>query len=102
MNIPAELHILGLVVMIFGVTYFAVFPRLKQKTATRLMFADLGMLGVLFAIAARTYAGSGQVFSLFGIEMVWWVFTLTTALIVEIPFFLWFCHKWGIDLSGED
>ena len=102
MILPAELHILGLVLMVFCVTYFAIFPRLKNKTVQRLMFVDLAMVGVLLAIAGSVYGDTGTRFSLLVIDVNWWIFTLVTALIVEIPFFLWFCRKWDIDLSGED
>ena len=102
MNLPAELHILGLVLMVFCVAYFAIFPKVENKTLHRLMFVDLALVGVLLAIAGSVYANTGVRFSLLVMDVNWWVFTLITAAIVEIPFFLWFCRKWGIDLSGDE
>ena len=102
MAIPAELHILGLVLMVFCVAYFAIFPRLKDKALHRLMLVDLALVCILLAMAGSVYADTGTRFSLVVIDVNWWNFTLITAVIVEVPFFLWFCRKWGIDLSGDD
>lgn len=102
MNIPAELHVLGLVLMVFCVAYFAIFPKVKDKTLHRLMLIDLALVGILLAMAGSVYVGTGTPFSLLVIYVPWWVFTLITAVIVEVPFFLWFCRTWGIDLSGDE
>jgi len=102
MTLPAELHVIGLILMMFCVAYFAIFPKLARKTPARLMIIDFAVLGVLFAIAGSVYAGRGIAFSLLVVEVNWWVFTLIMALIIEVPFFLWFCRRWNIDLSGKD
>ncbi len=102
MTLPAELHVFGLILMVYCVGYFAVFPRIENKTLQRLMMADLVLLVVLLGITGSVYANTGARFSLLVVEVKWWVFTLITAVIVEIPFALWFCRKWGIDLSGDD
>lgn len=100
--IPAELHILGLTIVFFGVAYLAIYPRLEPKTLKRMIVVDLVLIAVLICIAASVYGGMGVRFSLVLFQTNWWVFTLICAVIVETPFSLWFCRKWGIDLSGKD
>lgn len=98
---PAELHILGLIVVFFGVAYFAIYPRLEPKTLQRMMIVDVVLLAVLLLIAASVYAGNSTRFSLILFTTNWWVFTGISALIIEIPFFVWFCRKWDIDITGN-
>jgi hypothetical protein len=102
MNLPAELHIIGLVLVVMGVAYCAIYPRMQVKTIRRMMLIDLLLIGALLGIAATVYAGTGTRFSLIFFTTNWWVFTLIAAMVIETPFFIWFCRKWGIDLGGRD
>ena len=67
-----------------------------------MLVVDLVLLIVLLGIAGSVYFGAGVAFSLLLFDTNWWVFTLLTALVVEVPFFLWFCEKWGIDPTDWD
>lgn len=102
MTLPAELHIFGLVLAVMAVAYLAIYPRLEVKTLTRMIGIDLVLIAVLLGIGGSAYYGTGTRFSLILFTTNWWVFTLICALIIETPFFMWFCRKWGIDLSGKD
>jgi len=102
MILPAELHILGLIVAVFCIAYFAIYPKMRDKRLSRMMYIDLALFVVLFGIAGSVYAGTGMRFSLLVVQVNWWVFTLIAAILIEIPFFVWFCRKWGIDMTGRD
>lgn len=97
-----EVHILGLNLVFFTVCYWAIYPRMEPKTLRRMTMIDLVLIAVLLGIAGSVYMGQGVSFTLLFFETRWWVFTLVTALVVELPFFFWFCRKWGIDLNEWD
>jgi len=97
---PIELHCIGLIVVFYGVTYLLVYPRIKEKSLMALMRYDAVAMIMLLGMAWWLYAGSGLRFSLLFFQTNWFVFTLVMALLIEMPFTLWFCRKWGIDLRG--
>ena len=98
---PVELHILGLIVVFFGVAYFTIYPRMEPKNVTRMVQIDVVLFAILLLIAGSVYFGKGMRFSLILFDANWWVFTIICASLIEIPFFVWFCRKWGIDLTGN-
>ncbi|KEJ88352.1 hypothetical protein [Sulfitobacter donghicola] len=94
-----ELKVFIFAAAVIAFAYVAIYPRMTEKTLNRMMVLDLGLSAVLVVIVGLLYYGSGIRFSMVLFTVPWWVFTLLSAAIVEIPFFIWFCKKWDIDLS---
>jgi hypothetical protein len=53
-------------------------------------------------VAAGLFRGSDTPFSLILFQTNWAVFSILTMAVMEIPLFIWFCRKHGIDISGSD
>ncbi len=94
----AELKVLIFVAATLGFAYVAVYPRLKQKSLTRMMQIDLLLSVMMLACVGAVYAGTATPFSMVLFHTPWWLFTLICAAIVEAPLFWWFCKRWDIDL----
>lgn len=99
---PPELHIISLIIAILAVAYLGIYPRMEPKTLARLMRIDMALGVVTLAIAGSVYLNTGTRFSLGLFAVPWWLFTIIMAFLIELPLFLWFCRKWGIDLNDLD
>ncbi len=64
-----------------------------------MMILDLAFSLALLLVVGAVYLGTGTEFSIILFTVPWWVFTLLSAALVEIPFFVWFCKKWDINLT---
>lgn len=91
-----------MVAAILAVAYLGIYPRMEPKSLKRMMKIDLVLGLVMLGIAGSVYFGTGIRFSLLIGQTYWWVFTLLVAFFIEIPLFMWFCKKWGIDPTNLD
>jgi hypothetical protein len=94
-----ELKVFLFAAAMIAFAYTALYPRLKEKTLGRMVRLDLALTAVLIIAVGAVYYGSGTAFSLLVITVPWWLFALLGAMIVELPFFYWFCKRWDIDLT---
>jgi hypothetical protein len=94
-----EIRVFVLATALVAFVYVAVYPRLSTKTLNRMMLWDLALTVVLLLVVGGVYYGTGIAFSLVLFTAPWWVFTLLSAALVEVPFFIWFCKRWNIDLK---
>lgn len=94
-----EFNVFLLASAVIAFAYIALYPQLRIKTLNRMMILDLALSAALLLVVGAVYSGTGTVFSLVLITAPWWVFTLVILGLVEVPFFMWFCKKWGIDLN---
>ncbi len=92
-----ELRVLLVVAAVQVFAYAAVYPRLKVKTMMRLMKLERVISALLILAVGWVYAGSGIGFSVVLFDVPWWAFTLISGFVVEIPLFLWFSRRYGID-----
>ena len=97
-----ETHVAGLVVVYLAVAYLLIYPRVPEKTTTRLAQIGIVLLIVLLGIAGSVYFGAGTSFTLLFVETWWWVYTLVVAMVLELPLSIWFIQKWNIDLGGPE
>ncbi len=94
-----EFNVFLLTAAAVAFAYIAIYPRLRTKTLNRLMILDLALSTALLLVVGAVYLGSGVRFMLIFFALPWWGFTLLSAALVEVPFFIWFCKKWDIDLN---
>ena len=97
-----ELKLLILNAVILLIAYLGIYPSMRQITLPRMMAVDLVLCALALGVAGALFWGSGTRFSLLLITTNWAVFSFLTLLVMEIPLFIWFCRKHGIDLSGRD
>ena len=98
--IAPEGKVLILNAAVLGVAYLGIYPSMRQKTLGAMMRNDLVLTLLVLITAGALFVGSGIRFSLILFDSNWFVFTLLTAALMEIPLFLWFCRKHDIDLTG--
>ena len=53
-------------------------------------------------VAAALFWGSGTRFWMLLFTTNWAVFSLLTMQAMELPLFIWFCRKHGINIGGRD
>ena len=102
MQVAPELQILILNMVILGVAYLGIYPSLQEKTLNKIMLIDLVLTGLALLVAGGWFMGSGTGFSLILFQTNWWIFTLATLFVMEVPVFLWFAKKHGIPITFDD
>lgn len=83
---------------VIAFAYTVIYSRITVKTLDRMIRLDLGVTTALLAVTGLAYFGTGTAFSLAVFTVPWWAFTLLVALVIEVPFFYFFCKRWGIDM----
>ena len=102
MQVAPELQILILNCVILGVAYLGIFPSLEEKTLNKIMAIDIALTSIALLVAGGWFLGLDIGFSLLLFETNWWLFTLITLFVMEVPVFLWFARKHGIAISFDD
>ena len=97
-----ELKLLILNAVIVLIAYLGIYPSMRQITIKRMMAADLVLTALALGVAAALFWGSGTRFWMLLFTTNWAVFSLLTMQAMELPLFIWFCRKHGIDISGSD
>lgn len=92
-----ELQILSINAICLGVAYLAIMPGLARKTLKALALSDLAVSVLAVGTAGALFWGSGVGFSLLIFEVNWLVFALFTFAAMEIPLFMHFVRRHGID-----
>ena len=101
-ELPPELKLLILNAAILLVAYLGLYPSMRKITVNRMMVVDMVLTALALGVAAALFWDSGTRFSLLFFSTNWAIFSFLTLAVMEIPLFIWFCRKHGIDLSGRD
>ena len=99
---PPELKLLTLNAVIVLIAYLGIYPSMHKVTLTRMMATDMVLTVLALGVAAALFWNSGTRFSLLFFSTNWAIFSFLTLAVMEIPLFIWFCRKHGIDLTGRD
>jgi hypothetical protein len=97
-----ELQILAINATCLLVAYLGIFPALTPLTLHRLALADLAVGLTALGTAAALFWGSGVQFRLLLIDTNWFWFALVTFVVIEVPLFLWFVRRHGLNLSDDE
>lgn len=98
--IAPELQVLAINATCLGVAYGFILPGLRRKTLTALALSDLAVSVLALSTAAALFMGQDVVFRLLVVEVNWLVFALVTFAVIEVPLFLHFLRKHGIEPPG--
>lgn len=101
MQVAPELQILILNAVILGVAYLGIYPSLEHKTLNRIMAIDVVLSALALLVAGAWFWGTGVAFSLLLFATNWAIFTIVTLFAMELPLFLWFARRHGINLFED-
>jgi predicted membrane-bound spermidine synthase len=102
MQFAPEAQILILNSVILALAYLGIYPTLEQKTLNRIMTIDVVLSVLALSVAGALFWGTGVTFSLMLFKTNWAVFTIVTLFVMEVPLFLRFARKHGINLFDDD
>jgi len=91
-----ELTILVINACFLGFGYFFVYPALPEKTWRTILPRDLAISVAALVVAGLLFAGSNLRFGLLFFDAPWWVFSILTLSLMELPLWEWFRRKHGI------
>ena len=95
-----ELKILIINAVIMGVAYFGIYPSRGITRVGQMIATDLGLTVLSLLAAGGLFYGTGTSFSLILFDTNWAIFAVVTLSLMEIPLFIWFCRRNGIDMNG--
>lgn len=96
-----ELKILIINAVIMGVAYFGIYPSRRITRVGQMMTTDLCLTGLSLLAAGGLFYGTGTRFSLILFDTNWAIFAVLTLALMEVPLFIWFCRRNGIDMTGR-
>ena len=102
MSLRPEFQVLAINAVILGIAYFAVYPRIPNVTVMKMARNDIILTGLALLVAGALFWNTDQIFSLLLFSANWFWFSLLTLAIMELPLFMWFCHRNGLSLSPEE
>ncbi len=101
MQFAPEAQILILNGVILAVAYLGIYPSLEEKTLNRIMTIDVILSALALTVAGALFWGTGTRFNLLFFRSNWAVFTIITLFLMEVPIFLHFARKHGINLFDD-
>ncbi|MFG5382413.1 hypothetical protein [Yoonia sp. R2-816] len=101
MQFAPEAQILILNGVILAVAYLGIYPSLEEKTLNRIMTIDVVLSALALTVAGALFWGTGTRFNMLFFHSNWAVFTIITLFVMEVPIFLNFARKHGINLFDD-
>ena len=101
MQFAPEAQILILNAVILAVAYLGIYPSLEHKTLNRIMTIDVVLSAVALIVAGALFWNTGTRFNLLLFQSNWAVFTVITMIVMEVPLFLYFARKHGINIFDD-
>lgn len=91
-----ELTVIVFIVAIIAVAYLWVYPRFAGKDLRRMAWLDVALTLIPLGVAALLFGGTNPDFRLLIFDTNWFVFTLVTYVILEVPLFLLYLKARGL------
>ena len=91
-----ELLVVFYILATLAVAYLVIYPRYVGNNVKLMMWLDVPITAVPLGISALLFWVSDPKFNLFGIELNWFIFTLVTMLLIELPIFLLYLKARGL------
>ncbi len=101
MQFAPEAQILILNAVVLAVAYLGIYPSLEEKTLNRIMTIDVVLSALALTVAGALFWGTGTRFNMLFFHSNWAVFTIITLFVMEVPIFLNFARKHGINLFDD-
>ena len=93
MTLSPETLLLGLNGTILCLAYVLIYPRMVADDINTLIQSDLLATATSVIVAGFLFWGTNQPFDLLFGEVNWFVFSVATFLLMEVPFALWYFKK---------
>jgi hypothetical protein len=91
-----ELIVVFYILATLALAYLWIYPTFIGNNLKLMAWVDTVVTSVPIAISAILFWQSDPVFNLFGFELNWFLFTLITLLIIELPIFLLYLRARGL------
>jgi hypothetical protein len=91
-----ELLVIFWILATIALAYLLIYPKFVGNNVRLMVWLDVPVTALPLGISALMYWESDPVFNFFFIEMNWFVYTLITMLILELPIFLWYLKARGL------
>lgn len=91
-----ELTVVVLIVAVIAVAYLWVYPRFAGTDLRRMAWLDVVLTLIPLGVAGLLFWETNPVFRLLIIETNWFVFTIVTYVILEVPLFLLYLRARGL------
>ena len=92
LNSP-EAFVIALTLTIILIAYFFVYPKTAKSDAIKVALYDIGASTTTLLISGFIFWNSGVEFSLYFIDVNWFLFTLVCYATLELPFMAWYFKK---------
>lgn len=99
--IPPEIVALAIVLIVLGLGYQVLHPRLAGNDLKKLVLNDVLAMGAAILCVGWLYWDSQLKFSLIFFDVNWFLFTLISYSILEIPLFNRYIKKHKINLDFD-
>lgn len=96
-----EAVVLAMNVALLALAYQVIYPRVVRGDLGRLARADAATTALALALAGLAFWGRHVPFDLFGWRTNWFLFALLTFSALEVPLFVRFVRRFGIDGSDR-
>ena len=90
------LVILNGVILILA--YFLIYPRTVGNNISKLMQIDLLATATSVIVSGFLFWGTNHRFDLLVGEVNWFLFSVLTFLMMEVPFALWYIKKFDVEI----
>jgi hypothetical protein len=97
-----ELNMIFVILVTLAIAYLWVYPTFAGNDIKRLQLYDIGLTAIPISIAGVFFWVSDPPFSLFFFETNWFVFTLVSYLVLELPVFFWYLKARGLGRAYLD
>jgi hypothetical protein len=88
-----EAIVFAIVLMVILIAYFFVYPRTAKSDAIKIALYDMGASSLSLIISGFFFWGKETDFSLYFVDVNWFIFTLTCYGLLEMPFMAWYFKK---------
>jgi hypothetical protein len=102
LNLHPEATILIINAALLAFAYLWAYPSLPEKTANAIMWRDAVISIAALVLAAALFASRGITFNMFVFDTNWFVFSLVSMMLMEIPLFIWFARKYDLRFDDAD
>ena len=98
MTYSPEIVLLILNGVILTLAYFLIYPRTVGNNISKLMQSDLLATATSVIVAGFLFWGTNHQFDLLVGEVNWFLFSVATFLLMEVPFALWYLKKFDVEI----
>ena len=91
-----ELIVVAIVLAGLAISYLLIYPQIAGNDVRKMAWLDVALSMLTLGVVAAIFFGSDEKFNLFGFETNWWIFTIITGAIIELPLFFWYIKARGL------